>query len=178
MVERARVLGRDGQPRVHADAVPLVREMRLRWLDVGQAVYYFMTAIGGVVHLFIEIASPFLLWTRLRWLMIFLATAMHAVIGVLMGLNLFELLMIVMLLAFLPDRVIRDRFRAPWDLAKLSLRSTPKRRIRPAPRRWLWLVMLTIRSSWSPIRPSRPSRWWILIRRSSQDWMVSRPFSS
>ena len=64
--------------------------------------------------LFIEIAGPFLLWTRLRWLIIFLATAMHAVIGVLMGLNLFELLMIVMLLAFLPDRVVRDRFRGEW----------------------------------------------------------------
>jgi hypothetical protein len=76
--------------------------------------------------LFIEIASPVLLWTRLRWLMIFIATAMHAVIGVLMGLNLFELLMIVMLLAFLPDRVIRDRFRGRKDLPRLTLAFNPQ----------------------------------------------------
>ena len=86
-----------------------------------------MTAIAVWFTLFIEIAGPFLLWTRLRWLMIFLATAMHAVIGVLMGLNLFELLMIVMLLAFLPDGVIRDRFRGRMDLAKLSLTFNPQK---------------------------------------------------
>ena len=59
--------------------------------------------------------------------MIFLATAMHAVIGVMMGLNLFELLMIVMLLAFLPDRVIRDRFRGRKDLPQLTLGFNPQR---------------------------------------------------
>jgi hypothetical protein len=92
-------------------------------------VYYVTTAIAVWSTLFIEIASPFLLWTRLRWLMIFLATAMHAVIGVLMGLNLFELLMIVMLLAFLPDRVIRDRFRGGWDLARLSMTFNPQKAV-------------------------------------------------
>jgi len=92
-------------------------------------VYYVSTAIAVWSTLFIEIASPFLLWTRLRWLMIFLATAMHAVIGVLMGLNLFELLMIVMLLAFLPDRVIRDRFRGGWDLARLSMTFNPQKAV-------------------------------------------------
>ncbi len=40
-----------------------------------------------------------------------LASLMHAIIAVMMGLNLFELLMIVMVLAFMPDGVIRDRFR-------------------------------------------------------------------
>jgi hypothetical protein len=84
-------------------------------------IYYFMNAISVWFTLFVEIAGPFLLWTRLRWLIIFLATAMHAAIGVLMGLNLFELLMIVMLLSFLPDRVIRDRFRGGPGLPRLSL---------------------------------------------------------
>jgi hypothetical protein len=102
-------------------------EDTLRWLMSVKLSYYFMTAIAVWSTLFIEIASPFLLWTRLRWLMIFLATAMHAVIGVLMGLNLFELLMIVMLLAFLPDRVVRDRFRGALDLAKLSLTFNPQK---------------------------------------------------
>jgi hypothetical protein len=100
-------------------------ENALRWLISVKFVYYFMTATIVWVTLFTEIAGPFLLWTRLRWLVIFLATAMHAVIGVLMGLNLFELLMVVMLLAYLPDRVIRDRFRGGADLAKLSLTFNP-----------------------------------------------------
>jgi hypothetical protein len=85
-----------------------------------------MTATAVWLTLFTEIAGPFLLWTRLRWLIILLATAMHAVIGVIMGLNLFELLMVVMLLAFLPDRVIRDRFRGGANLAKLTLTFNPQ----------------------------------------------------
>ncbi len=83
-------------------------------------VYYLMAAGGCWFTLFIEIAGPFLLWTRLRWLIIFLASLMHAIIGVMMGLNLFELLMIVMLLAYLPDAVVRDRFRGGPGLAKLA----------------------------------------------------------
>jgi hypothetical protein len=83
-------------------------------------VYHFFAATGVWFTLFVEIAGPFLLWTRLRWLIIFLATAMHAIIAVLMGLNLFELLMIVMLLAYLPDGVVRDRLRGGPDLSKLA----------------------------------------------------------
>jgi hypothetical protein len=101
-------------------------ENSLRWLGSIKPVYYFMTASAVWLTLFIEIATPFLLWTRLRWLMILLAAAMHAAIGVLMGLNLFELLMIVMLIAFFPDRVIRDRFRGGPDLPRLSLTFNPQ----------------------------------------------------
>ncbi len=118
VVERAGVLGSGGEPRVHPDAVPVVREPRPRGLHLVKPLYYFIDrdfACGPRCSS--RSPAPFLLWTRLRWLMIFLATAMHAVIGVLMGLNLFELLMIVMLLAFLPDRVIRDRFRGGLEPA-------------------------------------------------------------
>jgi hypothetical protein len=101
-------------------------ENTLRWLISVKFIYHFITATAVWLTLFVEIAGPFLLWTRLRWLMIFLATAMHAAIGILMGLNLFELLMIVMLLAFLPDRVVRDRFRGGANLAKLTLAINPQ----------------------------------------------------
>jgi len=100
-------------------------ENSLRWLISVKLIYHVITALSVWLTLFVEIAGPFLLWTRLRWLMILLATAMHAAIGILMGLNLFELLMIVMLLAFLPDRVIRDRFRGGTDLARLALTFNP-----------------------------------------------------
>jgi Vitamin K-dependent gamma-carboxylase len=101
-------------------------EKTLRFLASAKPVYYFITISAVWFTLFIEIATPFLVWTRLRWLVVFLATAMHAMIGVLMGLNLFELLMIVMLLAFLPDRVIRDRFRGGPDLPRLGYVFNPQ----------------------------------------------------
>jgi hypothetical protein len=101
-------------------------QVALHWLMSIKLVYYFTIALAVWGTLFIEIAGPFLLWTRLRWLVIFLATAMHAVIGVLMGLNLFELLMIVMLIAFLPDRVVRDRFRGGPDLSRLTMTFNPQ----------------------------------------------------
>ena len=95
-------------------------EKMLRKFVEIKPLYYLMIVFGVWSTLFVEIAGPFLMWTRLRWLIIFLASAMHAAIGVLMGLNLFELLMMVMLVAFLPDGVIRDRFRGGADLAKLA----------------------------------------------------------
>ncbi|QEG31935.1 hypothetical protein GobsT_67830 [Gemmata obscuriglobus] len=88
-------------------------------------LYYAVTVLGVWGTLFIEVAGPFLLWTRLRWLIILLATAMHAFIAVLMGLNLFELLMIIMLVAFLPDQVIRDRLRGGPALPRLKLAFAP-----------------------------------------------------
>lgn len=87
--------------------------------------YYGMTIFGSWFTLFIEIAGPFLLWTRVRWLIIFLASAMHAMIAVMMGLNLFELLMVVMVLAFVPDGVIRDRLRGGANLVKLAFAFNP-----------------------------------------------------
>jgi hypothetical protein len=103
-------------------------EGALRGIASVKPLYYAITTFACWLTLFVEIATPFLLWTRLRWLMILLATAMHAVIGVLMGLNLFELMMIIMLIAFFPDRVIRDRFRGGVDLARLTLTFNPQQR--------------------------------------------------
>jgi hypothetical protein len=101
-------------------------EKSLRGIASIKPLYYAMNVFAVWITLFVEIATPFLLWTRLRWLVIFLATAMHAVIGVLMGLNLFELLMIIMLIAFFPDRVIRDRFRGGLDLVRIALNFNPQ----------------------------------------------------
>lgn len=85
------------------------------WLLRGMAskkFIYHAVCIGSVwATLAIEISLPFLVWTKFRWLILLLATAMHAAIGVMMGLNLFELMMIIMFLSFMPDRVIRDWFR-------------------------------------------------------------------
>ncbi len=101
-------------------------EKSLRWFASVKPIYYAMTIIAVWFTLFIEISFAFLIWTRMRWLLILLATAMHALIAVLMGLNLFELLMIVMLLAFLPDRVIRDRLRGAANLVRYRFRFNPQ----------------------------------------------------
>jgi hypothetical protein len=97
----------------------------VRWIASVKPLYHFITATAVWFTLFVEIALPFLVWTKLRWLIVFFAVAMHAIIAVLMGLNLFELLMLVMLLAFLPDRVIRDRFRGRPDLTRYEYTFNP-----------------------------------------------------
>jgi hypothetical protein len=53
-------------------------ERGLRALVRVKPLYYAVTALGVWFTLFIEIAGPFLLWTRLRWLVVLLAAAMHA----------------------------------------------------------------------------------------------------
>ena len=101
-------------------------EKSLRGIASVKPLYYTMNVFAVWTTLFVEIATPFLLWTRLRWFVIFAAALMHAVIGVLMGLNLFELLMIIMLIAFFPDRVIRDRFRGGLDLVRIAFTFNPQ----------------------------------------------------
>jgi hypothetical protein len=82
-------------------------------------LYYTITMFGVWFTWGLEISFPFLVWTRLRPLMLWMAVLLHAGIGMLMGLNLFELLMMTMLLVYLPPGVIRDRLRGS-GLPKLS----------------------------------------------------------
>jgi hypothetical protein len=102
-------------------------ENGLRATSAVKPLFYFASSLSVWGTLFIEIAGPFLLWTRWRLLIVFLACLMHAVIGVLMGLNVFELLMMVMLVSFLKDGVIRDRFRGAPGLPKVALAFDPAR---------------------------------------------------
>jgi hypothetical protein len=106
--------------------------MRYTWYeDIMRAVasvkplYYALTALGVWFTWGLEIAFPFLIWTRLRVFMLWLGFLLHAGIGILMGLNLFELLMMTMLLAFIPGQVVRERLRGGLGLAKLALGFNP-----------------------------------------------------
>ena len=83
-------------------------------------LYYGITMCGVWFTWGLEICFPFLVWTRLRPFMLWLAVMLHAGIGVLMGLNLFELLMLTMLLVYLPPGVIRDRLRGGSTLPRLG----------------------------------------------------------
>jgi hypothetical protein len=100
-------------------------ETAVRWMAEHKWVYHTVCTVGVWFTLAVEISLPFLVWTKARWLILLLATAMHAAIGVMMGLNLFELLMIVMFIGFLPDRVVRDRFRGGPNLPRFTFAFNP-----------------------------------------------------
>jgi hypothetical protein len=59
--------------------------------------------------LFMEITFAFLIWTRLRPLMVSLAILLHAGIAIIMGLACFQLLMLALLLCYIPASTVRNR---------------------------------------------------------------------
>ena len=89
------------------------------WASV-KPLYYLIIMIGVWFTLALEISFAFLIWTRWRPVLLWAGVLLHASIGVLMGLNLFELLMMVMLLAYFPPFVVRDRLRGGPDLPTLG----------------------------------------------------------
>ncbi len=106
--------------------------MRYQWFESlirGWAslkpLYYLIITISCWFTLALEISFAFLVWTRMRIVLLWAAILLHALIGVLMGLNLFELMMMVMLLAYFPPGVIRDRLKGSPDLPKLAYSFDP-----------------------------------------------------
>jgi hypothetical protein len=100
-------------------------ESMVRWIASSKPVYHTITAFGVWFTWGLEISFPFLVWTRLRPLWLWMAVLLHAGIGILMGLTLFELFMMVMLLVFLPAGVIRDRLRGGPGLLRLTFGFDP-----------------------------------------------------
>ncbi len=94
-------------------------ESFVRTMASSKPLYYAATAFGVWFTWGLEICLPFLIWTRVRPLVLWLVVLLHAGIGVLMGLNVFELMMMVMLLVFLPPGVIRDRLKGGPGLPRL-----------------------------------------------------------
>ncbi|HJZ58275.1 MAG TPA: hypothetical protein VKE74_25255 [Gemmataceae bacterium] len=100
-------------------------EKMIREVAKIKPLYYTITTFGVWFTWGLEISLPFLVWTRLRPVVIWLAVLLHASIGVLMGLNLFELLMMTILLVFIPAGAIRDRLRGGPGLPKLGFAFNP-----------------------------------------------------
>ena len=63
--------------------------------------------------LFLEIALPFLVWTRLRPIFVCAAIFLHSGIAWIMGLTCFGLLMMTLLLSYIPAATIRERLA--WE---------------------------------------------------------------
>jgi len=83
-------------------------EWAVRQLADTKPVYYTFITLGAWFTGFRAMAFPFLVLTRWRVWMVLCGLVLHAGIGILMGLNLFELMMMVMLLAYLPGWVVRE----------------------------------------------------------------------
>jgi hypothetical protein len=91
----------------------LVRYPAYEWF-LRQAMEYRMlvSMYFGLVTLFtllVELGLPFLVWTRLRPLMVILSTLLHFGIAVFMGLTIFGMYMFCLVLCYIPAKLIRDR---------------------------------------------------------------------
>lgn len=76
----------------------------------------FAACISTSIVLFtlvVEIGWPFLVWTRLRPVMVMCSITLHAGIAVLMGLTMFSLYMMTLVLCYMPAELIRQRVAWP-----------------------------------------------------------------
>jgi hypothetical protein len=85
-----------------------------------------LAVFAGFVTLYtlaVEIGFPFLVWTRLRPLMVALSALLHLGIAMMMGLAVFGLYMYALLLCYFPARLIRERMGyAPGSGNRLTVR--------------------------------------------------------
>ncbi len=87
-------------------------EQALRWLIQHRAMYACMAGFMVVFTFVMELGLPFLIWGRLRPVYVVLSALFHFGISLSMGLNLFGLLMMTMVLAFVPGAAIRSQLRS------------------------------------------------------------------
>jgi hypothetical protein len=104
--------------------IPFFREA-LVWLckDDNRWLWETYMSSTNIFTLVLEIGLPFLVWTRLRPVMIFGAILLHLGIALNMGLVVFTLFMYALLLAWMPPAAIRRVFaRPPARLPKIEVR--------------------------------------------------------
>jgi hypothetical protein len=91
----------------------------LSWLCSHRLLWEIAMSGASLFTLFTEISFAFLVWLpRWRFFIVIMALVMHTGIAIFMGLNTFSMMMAVMLMSFLPARVIEAalgklRLRAP-----------------------------------------------------------------
>jgi uncharacterized membrane protein YphA (DoxX/SURF4 family) len=79
------------------------------WPELSQAIdgHHLLLTVVGYMTVLVQVAFPFVLFSRLKYPVLILLLGMHVNIGVLMGLPLFSGAMIVADAVFLPDRFYR-----------------------------------------------------------------------
>ncbi|GIE34423.1 hypothetical protein Ait01nite_074680 [Actinoplanes italicus] len=85
-----------------------------------------MIAISCYVTVLVQVAFPFSLFSKLKYVVVGILIAMHAGIAVLLGLPLFSAVMILADMVFLPDRFYRAAARKGSALLRPG-RATPRR---------------------------------------------------
>ncbi len=83
-------------------------EHLMRYTASSRPVYAAVAAGGVWFTIFIEISLPFLVWTKLRPWAVMMGLALHAGVGVFMGLLIFSLFMMTMLLCYIPGSAVRQ----------------------------------------------------------------------
>jgi hypothetical protein len=95
----------------------LIRYRAYEWTLEVLSEYRFVVALmAGFISLYtlvLELSLPFLVWTRLRPLVVVMSTLLHLGIAVMMGLTVFGLYMFTLLLCYFPAKLIRDRVAWP-----------------------------------------------------------------
>lgn len=77
---------------------------------VGHRPFYALASAMGVGFTFVaEIGLPFLIWTRLRPIVMIAGFMLHAGVAIFMGLWIFSLLMMMMVMGYMPGWCIRER---------------------------------------------------------------------
>jgi hypothetical protein len=105
------------------DGLYLICQDRFRWL------WEIMMTSLDIFTLVLEIGLPFLVWTRLRPIMVLGAILLHLGIALNMGLVVFSLFMFTLLLAWMPAGAIRRLFedrRSTADGGDSAHRRTPE----------------------------------------------------
>jgi hypothetical protein len=104
--------------------IPYFRQA-LVWLckDDNRWLWEIYMSSTNLFTLVLEIGLPFLVWTRLRPIVVFGAILLHLGIALNMGLVVFSLFMYALLLAWMPPDAIRRVFaRPPARLPKIEVR--------------------------------------------------------
>jgi hypothetical protein len=80
----------------------------MQFLATHRWLWHTVTSLGIIYTLLVELAFPFLVWTRnWRWFMVCCSVLLHAGIGLCMGLTTFSLMMMIMVSSFLPAELFR-----------------------------------------------------------------------
>jgi hypothetical protein len=104
---------------------PLNREIYRRFLlflTQHRPLWELMMTGGNMHTLFVELCFPFLVWNRrTRWIMLTVATMLHAGIALFMGLTLFQIFMLCFLLPFYPSETVQRLVDAIRDTVRAVL---------------------------------------------------------
>ena len=84
-------------------------EWLLRQMSESRMVIALTTGSLSLFTLVMEIGLPFLIWTRLRPVMVIGSTLLHLGIAIMMGLTVFSMYMFTLVLCHIPAKLIRDR---------------------------------------------------------------------